>query len=279
MVRDRGPVRTHGRSRLWMAMHAATSQVLDLLFPPRCAGCARPGAWFCASCQQQSVRFPVHLCWQCYRPLLPAGICSPFCPSVRSPMRGLAVYSALLERGPFDQAVHSPQREPLRQAIHAFKYVQQTWLAAPLGDLLAVTYRSWHLYADLLVPVPLSPARQAERGYNQSALLAERCAALVRVPAVPDLLVRCRETRPQVGLTAAERRQNVAGVFAATKRGMSYLPGRHVVLIDDVCTTGATLEEAAAVLRAAGAISVWGLTLARQMRHSPAMYVAANAAR
>jgi ComF family protein len=180
------------------------------------------------------------------------GACSRACPAVRSPLRGLAVYTVF--------------QWPLQPAIHAFKYQGRFRLAAPLGNLLALTYCAWQLRADLLVPVPLAPGRLVERGYNQSALLAERCAARVRVPVGADLLVRWRETRQQVGLAATERRRNVAGAFVATPLGGRYLPGRHVVLIDDVCTSGATMEAAAMALLAGGAASVWGLALARPVR-------------
>lgn len=115
---------------------------------------------------------------------------------------------------------------------------------------------------DILVPVPLHARRLRERGYNQSSLLAKGLAKLTGFPVVEYALFRSRDSLPQARTTNVEdRRRNVAGVFAC--RGM--LKGSHVLLIDDVCTSGATLEACAVALKAASAVSVWGLTLAREI--------------
>jgi ComF family protein len=115
------------------------------------------------------------------------------------------------------------------------------------------------LAADLIVPVPLHPKRQAERGYNQSALLARELSRQVGLPVAPAELVRTVRTRPQVGLNRDERRANIAGAFRCAGK----VTDLRIVLVDDVCTTGATLEACAAELRSAGAAHVVGLTVAR----------------
>jgi len=148
---------------------------------------------------------------------------------------------------------------PIREAIHEFKYEGVRDLAAPLADWLVAAWQRYGLEADLIVPVPLHLKREAERGYNQSALLAHALARAVGARVAPAELVRTVHTRPQVGLTAEERRQNIAGAFHCT----SAVTGQRIVLLDDVCTTGATLEACAKALREAGACGVWGLTLAR----------------
>jgi ComF family protein len=137
-------------------------------------------------------------------------------------------------------------------------------MAEPLGQLLAETYIDYKLQADILLPVPLHPERLRERGYNQSALLARTCANKLGITYREDLLVRQRATSPQVGLSFHERLCNVSGAFqAAFPFTTEALAGRRILIVDDVCTTGATIEACAAPLFAAGARSVWGLVLAR----------------
>lgn len=139
-------------------------------------------------------------------------------------------------------------------------------LAEPLGLLLAHTYVAHALRADVLVPMPLHADRQRERGYNQAQLLAEVCAKYVNVPVNTEIVLRHRATVAQAGLKASERQQNVAGAFLCSPAFASgALLGRDIMLIDDVCTTGATLEACAAPLFAAGARTVWGLVLARPL--------------
>jgi ComF family protein len=150
----------------------------------------------------------------------------------------------------------------LRGIIHAFKYDRRRSLAAPLGRLLADAGRDLLTDADCVVPVPLHAWRRLRRGFNQAADLSRR----LDLPVV-DALWRTMATRPQSGLTAAARRRNVRGAFAispALRRSTrdARLRDRIVILVDDVKTTGATLDECARVLKAAGAREVRALTLA-----------------
>jgi ComF family protein len=151
----------------------------------------------------------------------------------------------------------------LRKAIHCFKYEDLHCLAGPLGALMA---SGWQTLAgnrvdiDLILPVPLHRARLRERGYNQAALLARELGNRIGVPVAGDLLVRTRATVPQVGLSAEERQANVQGAFQSVT---GVLVGKKVLLVDDVYTTGSTLESACAALRESGAVSVWAYTLVR----------------
>jgi len=151
----------------------------------------------------------------------------------------------------------------VRGAVHQLKYGHFKALAAPLGQLLAQYLETAPVAADVLVPVPLHPRRLRERGYNQSALLAAEVGKMNGIPVVTDSLVRLRHTKAQVKTAGAEERQrNLAGAFGCRD---GKLAGKRVLVVDDVCTTGATLNSCAMALREAGASSVWGLALAREV--------------
>jgi ComF family protein len=151
----------------------------------------------------------------------------------------------------------------MRQAIHQLKYRNLRTLAVPLAQLLRDYLVSNPVPGDVLVPVPLHRKRLRERGYNQSCLLARELGKLISLPVVDDCLVRQRHAPPQARTTTVEERlSNVVGAFACRDRRLG---DKQVLLVDDVSTSGATLDACAAALKAAGAKSVWGLTLAREI--------------
>jgi ComF family protein len=155
----------------------------------------------------------------------------------------------------------------VRQTVHHLKYCNRQVLAVPLARLMAGYWRANPIPTNLIVPVPLYPARQRERGYNQADLLAQALGGMIDVPVATKGLRRVRHTQPQVNLNASERGENVRGAFIyqMSEKGSSDVAvnGRRVLLIDDVCTTGSTLEACSLALKAAGASTVWGFTLAR----------------
>jgi ComF family protein len=154
-------------------------------------------------------------------------------------------------------------RDLAREAVIQLKYKRVKALAEPLGQLLASYLSLNPLPIDTLVPVPLHPKRMRERGYNQSFLIARELGQLADLPIMENSLVRLRNTAPQVRITGTEQRQlNVRGAFRCGDRSFQ---GRRVLVVDDVCTTGATLDACALALKEAGAASVWGLTLAREL--------------
>lgn len=153
---------------------------------------------------------------------------------------------------------------PLRTAIHRFKYSNVRGLAVPLGRLAVESLLRYDLPVDAIVPVPLHPRRLRERGYNQANLLATEIGKSRNLAVVDDVLVRVRSTMPQVGLSAKRRRENVKDAFRCTS---ATLQGHNVLLVDDVCTTGATLEACSLALRQVGVGLVWGLVLARERWH------------
>ena len=148
---------------------------------------------------------------------------------------------------------------PLDRMIAALKFGGQLPLAAAFGSLLARAAADALAGADLLAPVPLSFERLSERGFNQAQEIARRIAATSGVPLRGDILLRTRHTAAQMNLALEERRRNVRGAFVA--RGEP--AGKHIVVVDDVMTTGATLDEIAVVLKLAGAARVTNLVVAR----------------
>ena len=156
-------------------------------------------------------------------------------------------------------------QEPMRGCIHQLKYDGNVRLADPLGFMLAQAFKHYDMQVDMLIPVPLHKDRYQQRGYNHALLLAEVCSAHIGVPMKDNILVRHRATVAQIDLHPRERYQNVAGAFTCSPYANNVLDGQNILIIDDVSTTGATLEACAAPLFMAGAKEVWGLVLARPL--------------
>ncbi len=226
------------------------SAALDLFFPPVCVSCGQAGATLCPACAQKVQPVSGPLCNHCGRQQAqPSSRCT-LCRSEQEPPTIMLRAAAL-------------HTDPLRRAIHALKYEDRPELASPLARYLTAAFATvcWQPYRatiDAVVAVPLHPERHAERGYNQSELLAAFFGRAVGLPCRPDWIERHASTRPQVGLNAEERRSNVAQAFAAAPA----VAGRTILLIDDVYTTGSTLNACAAAARVAGAQAVFALALA-----------------
>jgi ComF family protein len=151
----------------------------------------------------------------------------------------------------------------MRQAIHQLKYRNLRAVAVPLAKLLQDYLITNPMPGEVLVPVPLHQKRLRERGYNQSSLLAHELGKLTNLPVVDDCLIRQRHTPPQARTSSVdERRSNVAGAFTCHNHR---LQDKQVLLIDDVATSGATLNTCASALKDAGVSSVWGLVLATEV--------------
>lgn len=157
-------------------------------------------------------------------------------------------------------------RFPWDRLVARLKYGQQPELAGPLAELLALAVHRWQAAppvgptpagaAELVLPVPLSDARLRERGYNQAWELARRCARRLGLPAWPDALQRWRDTPHQVGADRRTRQANLRDAFGLAPGVAARLSGRHVAVVDDVLTTGATADAVCATLQAHGAASV-----------------------
>ena len=245
------------------AVRAWVDAALDLIFPALCPVCDVPlGAGrrdpLCGGCWSGIGRIGPPLCTRCGRPDVPdVG---------EDPAAGDAVAApecaaCALDPPPFHWARAAAVYEgPLREALHALKFRGKVALARPLAVLLleqCAPARPARL--DAVIPVPLAPARERERGFNQATLLAGRVARAWGAPLRSGWLVRRRATAPQSDLGAEERHANVRGAFAAA----SAVAGRHVVIVDDVLTTGATAAECARALLAQRAAGVGVVSVAR----------------
>jgi ComF family protein len=239
-----GSIRPHWRYTARQLVWAA----VDLILPPQCGGCERVGFRYCPDCLTALQYLTPPVCERCGEPLA----------------RGETARCAACRRGlrPALNGTRSVAffEGPLQNALHRLKYRRDIVLADTLAGLLREVWQTHAVPGELVVAVPLSPRRLRERGYNQAGLLARGFAELAGLQYAPQGAARVRHTPSQVGLTAEQRRANVTGAFAGNPRAVA---GRRVILVDDVRTTGATLEACAQALRSAGAASVWALTLAR----------------
>ena len=219
-----------------------------LVFPGRCVGCGLRGSLLCALCESGLPWLPAAICTGCGSVGTHA-IPRPSCAGSTGPLGELLVACAF--------------EGPVRRAIHALKYRGARNHAPLLADLLARAVALSLGGIDVLVPVPLAAGRQRTRGFNQSELIARGVGARLGIPVETRLVERARETDAQVGMGAAARRENVKDAFRCPA-GAS-LVGRYVALLDDVTTTGATLRACAEPLVAAGAASVIGLAVAKEL--------------
>jgi competence protein ComFC len=229
--------------------------LLELFYPSNCVGCGRPqsrGTLLCDQCKETSPRIRAPFCRRCSRPFEGVIVGEFSCPNCE-------------DRTPaFNCAVSNYQAKGiLRELIHRYKYGRQFYLRRVLAEFLVEAMQDARIQedpADGLVPVPLHPTRLRERGFNQADALAETLSRRTRVP-ILRCIERRRYTNTQTRFDRVERRQNLRNAFALRK-GID-VSGKHLILLDDVVTTGSTLHECALVLRAAGAESVRAITVAR----------------
>ncbi|MDY6910980.1 MAG: ComF family protein [Chloroflexota bacterium] len=219
--------------------------LLDLIFPRKCVGCGMEGEFLCVSCAETLPRLELPFCDRCGIPITQGHLCHK---CLKSPFVIDGIRSLFLHEG------------LARDAVHSLKYNNLKALGPTLAKFMAEFLEFGNLSFDLLAAVPMHSKRMRKRGYNQADLLVDELSRLVRLPVARGTLVRLRDTPSQVSLGAEDRRHNMQGAF----RCYDSLQDRKVLLVDDVCTTGATLNACAVALKEAGAASVWGLTLSRE---------------
>jgi ComF family protein len=242
------------REQLYSA-RAMLNGVADLLLPRSCAVCERSvdagdTSLVCGRCWTRAHELPHPRCDRCGHPQQ-----RPTC-------------SWCEQLPPFVRAARSAYWMPGGTAgsiVHALKYAGWPGVAAGMADRMARLAWPRDVVAErsVVCPVPLAAIRERERGFNQSALLGQALASRWKIPLVSDCLLRARATETQTRLTPEERRGNVSGAFRAAPNARERLKGAHVVLVDDVITTGATLSECATTLFESGARIISIVTFGR----------------
>ncbi len=227
-----------------------------MLYPRNCIRCGAP-----------SPETLTHICWDCLRDT--PKVEPPFCVCCGDPVAGtvqhdFTCYSCSRQRPHFDFARSAVRYEgAVGEALRSLKYDSGLWLVGDLAELLFACVQAEYsgVVFDWVVPVPLYPVRCRSRGFNQSGLLGKSLARRMEIVYRDKTVRRIRSTVTQTGLTAPQRAANVSGAFRA--RPFARLNGKKILLVDDVMTTGATVNACAGALKQGGAASVHVITVAR----------------
>lgn len=235
--------------------------IMDILFPIECLGCGKEGVWLCDECLANIKLKKIDNCPLCKK-ISAYGKTHEWCRE-KSSLDGMIVAGFLNDK-------------LLQDVIHNYKYNFIQKLAAPLSEILTKKIQELDKNEDkpnwvsllfgselILVPVPLHKRRARWRDFNQSELLAKKIADNFHIEYRPYILKRVRHTNPQVELKKEGRLDNIKNAFRVDKEWREQLKNTKILMVDDVATTGATLNECARVLKECGALEVWGLVLAR----------------
>jgi ComF family protein len=242
-------------ARLLGLFRRAGGAALDAAYPPQCLAC------------QEITALPASLCPACWRAT--PFISRPYCERLGTPfavdLGGTLLSPAAIADPPVFRRARAVARHDgvARELVHKLKYGDRQELAIGMGRLMHGAARDSLGEVDVIVPVPLHWTRLWQRRFNQAAALARVVARESGLPMEPGLLRRRRRTLRQVGLTRAERQQNLQGAFIAPDEARATLKGRRVLLVDDVMTTSATANAAARALLRGGAEFVDIVTFAR----------------
>lgn len=227
--------------------------ILDLIFPKKCLNCKKEGIFFCEDCFSLIDINPFQYCL-CDHPqkIITPGQCQK---CTKKSLNG--IYSAT-----------DFENSQVKKLIYNFKYQSQLKeLAYPLSLLILM-----HLYLikkyfppnSLLVPIPLFLKKKKRRGFNQAEEIGKIISEKIKIPLIIDNLIRIKNTLPQAKLNKKQRQENIKNAFAVKNK--KAFRGKIVFLLDDVYTTGATMQECAKILKKSGAREVWGLTVARELK-------------
>ena len=237
---------------MWKNLRERTKRfLLDAFFPRFCLNCQKEGSYLCEDCVSL-LEISEHQYCLCQKPnrLFKAGKC-PRCR--KKFLSGL--YFAL----PYQNVL-------VKSSIQRFKYepfIKE--LAKPLASLIIDYFQLLvnppDFYGLILIPVPLDRKRLKWRGFNQAEEIGKKFSKSLNIPLINDVLIKTKGNSPQMELTGKEREENVLGVFSCQNK--EKIQKKKVLLVDDVYTTGATMEEAARILKIAGAKEVWGIVVAR----------------
>ena len=223
-------------------------RILDLLYPQVCPLCGEISAeGVCRKCKGRVLYIQEPRCLHCGKPL--KRDTDEYCPDCRQ-------QESCLEQG----RNLWQHRAPVSGALYRFKYHNKRnygkIFAGELASRYAITLEEWGI--DVIIPIPLHPSRRRRRGFNQAEIIAGELSELTGIPLRTDVLFRIKKTSPQKSLGRRERQANMQGAFAVSG---SWKARKNILLIDDIYTTGATLEKAAKMLKTAGARNVYFLTV------------------
>ncbi len=232
-----------------MSLKYLSDLIIDLLFPRRCLGCGKYDTWLCAECRKSFLPNRNYLCPVC-RNFQSNSVC-PRC-RPKSFLDGLWILAD------YDNPI-------TQKLIQLIKYHYVADLAGELDGLIKDYFYSASGWREefILVPVPLARKRFLSRGFNQAQLVSEAIQRVFGNQIEKEILWRKFYRRPQVGLEAGKRRENIKGNFALRAGDFNHLKNKKLVLVDDVFTTGATMQECARILKENGFLDVWGLVIAR----------------
>ncbi|MEA3293189.1 MAG: ComF family protein [Patescibacteria group bacterium] len=226
----------------------------EILFPKKCLNCNKEGSYLCEDCFSLIEISENQFCPFCYPPKIVAN--GRTCPSCQKTKKLNGLYSATIY-----------QDRLVKRLINRFKYSPYVKELAEVLSLLIITHiqllnKTPNDFKNfLLIPIPLNKRKIRKRGFNQSMLLAREMSKFLKIDILDNVLIKTRQTQDQVGLDNAERNKNVKNAFDCQNK--EAVKGKNIILIDDVFTTGATMEESANTLKKAGAKEVWAMVIAR----------------
>lgn len=237
-----------GKTGFGFSLYHIAWQAADWLYPPECAGCGQPGSRFCPSCASQLKIIEEPFCSTCGTPVEPGKKCLECTehPPRFDKLRSWAVFAG-----------------PLREALHSLKYKKNLGVAEVLAKPLVGILQREKWDFDLIIPIPLSRNHLKQRGYNQAQAIARPISLTFGKPIDSRSVTRVKETSSQVDLSPHQRYANLQDAFSANP---AKLNGRKVLLVDDVATTGATLNSCAEALRNAGVTEVFCITVAKALK-------------
>ena len=230
-------------------LHRTLWKAADLLYPPVCAGCGKPNYRFCPACLQSVYIIQYPFCAFCGKTTIENQPVCADCGDIPVHFTAAAAWAAY--------------GGSLREAIHALKYKNDMGLGDYFASYLVeiLSGKNWHF--DLIIPVPLSAQRKKERTYNQSALLSRPIARYLQLEHSVSALKRTKDTGTQVKRNRADRNLSLKDAFSGNP---AKLKGRSVLLVDDIITTGATINHCSEALLQAGAVRVYAVSLAKTFR-------------
>lgn len=230
--------------------------IASLLYPKRCVGCKKPGRYICDNCFAKISFLEYQLCGVCQKGSID-GLTHPKC---KTSYAIDGIIPAISYKG------------IVKKLLYQFKYKPfLSDLKVPLSKLFYEGLIQQEAFVKfiqnnnlLIIAVPLHVLRERKRGYNQSELLGKELSVKFNLSYVSDLLLRIKQTKPQFELTKEQRKENMKGAFALNTKFKGKIKGKHILLIDDITTTGATLRECAKVLKQGGVVRVLGVTLTHE---------------